>query len=306
MGRDLEDNEDHDELRAEQPPAVGPDGGVDPKVTNGEERPSARERWLKLALLAIAAGLAASIVSLISQRLDDDDPADETDTTRDSGDEEGGAAESAPASSGDGPRSGTVTIDIDAFTDRGGRAADVVTRFNGGDFATTIAFIDDPDTYSGTPETEELRSVGGTYYHRATADGDWQPADDPSVVSLDEGIALPSVVLGWTTNGIDELLTAAGITPDADGEAAAGTITVGQARSLDSLPAGIAVIVADEWDWADDQPITVRASFDAGTIVELDAEASDDGSDRPSGPVTVTASTAYTELDGGQPIDAPS
>lgn len=347
MGRDLDFSEDydahHDEGYDQQLDEEQYDDDVnddyDEEFWEDDLRPSARERWLKIALLAIAAGLAATIVSLISQRSDDDadvsterSQATDTPAAEDSADGDGASATTTPstaapavssdestadstatgvqpavpAAAGDGPRSGTVTIDIDARTDTGGRAVDIVNRFNGADYATTIAFIDDPDTYSGSAEIEELRYVDGAYYHRATVDGEWQPAADPSVVSLDEGIALPPSVIGSTTAGIDELIAAAGITPAADGQAATGTITVGQARSLATPPAAIAIIVGDEWDWGDDQTITVNVTFVDGRVSELGVEASDDDTNRPSGPVTVTALTSFTELDAGPPIEIPS
>ena len=354
MGRDLEYTEDHDAHYDENYgddqyydedqyyDDVGDDydedygDDYDEEFWEDDQRPSARERWLKLALLAIAAGLAATIVSLISQRSSDDaDVSTESSRTADStataesadGDRatsttsSTAATESAPVESadppgaqeqpaaavpGEGPQSGTVTIDVDSLTDTGGRAVDIVTRFNGADYATTIAFIDDPETYSGSPEIEELRFVDGAYYHRAAVDGGWEPAADTSAVSLDEGIALPPTVVGWTSAGIDELIAAAGITPAADGQAATGTITVGQTRSLNAVPAGIAIITGDEWDWSDEQPISVSVTFVGGQVSELDAEASDGDTNRPSGPVTVTALTSFTEVGTGGPIEIPS
>lgn len=274
-----------------------------PQKADEDERPSLRERWLKLALLTIAAGLAATIVSLLTQSDDETEndtepavstsPADEPST---------GAATSALTAS---PQSGTVTVDIEVLTDNGGQAAEVRNRFNGADYDATVSFLGDPESYSGSPIVQELRYVDGTYHYRSTESDGWEPAEDPSVLLLDEGVLLPASVVGWSTAGVAELVATAGLGGAADGEPTTATITVAQARALGELPAGLATVVGSNWGWSDDQPVAVTATFTEGQIVELDVVASDDEVERVGGPLTVAARTAYIDLDTPIVIEAP-
>ena len=305
-----------------------------------EDRSSTRERWLKIALLAIAAGLAATIISLVTQRSDDDvstesgqtDGATAADSTTDDASAEGSpdtaaadpqtnstttvtgapstgadgqATPPAPGGSATAAQSGTATIDIGVLNETGGQAAEVATQFNGADYDTVVTFLGDPDNYSGSPSVQGLRFAGGSFYYRPSASDDWQAASDASAVSLNEGVTLPASIIGWSTAGVDPLLAAAGIAPTADGQPATASLTVAQARALADLPPPVAIVAGDQWEWQDDQTITITATFTSGMLTELDALASDDDPDRITGALTVSALTSYSDLNTGAPITAP-
>ncbi|MGI9611834.1 MAG: hypothetical protein ACR2QO_02915 [Acidimicrobiales bacterium] len=289
-----------------------------------EDESTPRERWLKIALLAIAAGLAATIITLLTQSSDDDaDVSTETGESADVTEQDGtnsvttaagaatttAAGQAAPpapaAGSATAAESGTATIDIGVLTETGGQAVEVATQFDGADFDTTVTFLGDPENYSGSPSVQGLRFTGGSYYYRPSAAEDWQAASDSSSVSLNEGIVLPTTIVGWSTGGLDELFAAAGIAPTADGQPATGALTVAQARSLAVLPPPVAIVAGEEWEWRHDQPITITASFTSGLLTNLDVLASDDDPDRITGALTVSATTTYSNLNAGTPIPAP-
>jgi len=283
-----------------------------PPAEEADERPGARERWLKLALLTIAAGLAATIISLLTQDSTDDEDVSTEESTAETAQPTSTVDDATgdtpdPGAGGEPPVSGTVTIEIDALTDSGGEAATVVNRFNGADYESTVTFIGDPETYSGSPFVQELRFVDGAYNYRSSESGgeEWEPTDGTSAVLLDEGITLPESIVGWSTEGVAELIAAAGIAPGADGQPVTGTLTVADARSLAVPPASVTAVVDGGWDWRDDQPLTVTVTFEDGQVAELAALAADEDSGRIDGPVTVSSVAAYTDLNGDVVIEAP-
>ncbi|MDH3678893.1 MAG: hypothetical protein OEV40_02975 [Acidimicrobiia bacterium] len=245
-----------------------------------------REKWLRLALITVGAALIASIFSVWSQRSDDDPTAAAGETV--------------------GTSSGTVTVDIDVDADGSARSVQLVNRYRGADFDATLSTTGDASSYSSSTFTQNLIALDGSHYYRSSDTEEWEPTDGPSIVELDAGIALPPGIVGWSTTGLDALLTALDLPDGSDGAPVAATITVAEARALEALPVAVEVIVDPDWAWADDQPIDVTVTLAEGRIEQLTAQASDDGGTRPDGPLSISTVTAYRDLGGDVSIEAPS
>ena len=262
--------------------ADGKDAAADKKGTtkagkdDDEPKLPRRERVLRLALITVGAALVASIFSLYSQR-DDTDP-------------------SAAVSQTVEAESGTVTVAIEVSTDDADQGSEIVTLFDGDDYDTTLSIGGDSSAYSTSTSVQQLVTVDGQSYYRSGDDA-WVEAD-PSAVVLDEELALPLRTLGWSSEGLDVLVGELDLAADNTvvSDILQASITVAEARALDSLPLAVEVLTDAGWAWTDDQPIEVEVTLDGGKLVSLSARAADERPERVGGLLSVATSTSYAGL----------
>lgn len=245
-----------------------------------------RERILRMALVTIGAALVASIFSLYSQR-DDADPSS-------------AANQTAQASSG------SVTVEIEVSTDDADRSTQIVTRYQGDDYDTTLNVNGDTSAYSTATSVQQLITVNGESHYR-NGEGDFASADSSAVV-LDEEIALPTRTLGWSSSGLVTFVEALDLAIDNTvvNDLLKASITVAEVRALDEVPLAIEVLIDEQWAWSDDQSIDVEVQLDRGNLRELAARAADESPERVGGLLSISTSTIYIDLGTAFVISAPT
>lgn len=244
-----------------------------------------RERWLRLALITVAAALVGTAFSVYSQR-----------------------SRNAPLAAAErtaDAASGVVETEIEVVEDDRPSQARVVSRFAGGDFATEISTSGDGTPDEGDGPARELRSVADELYYRLDGE-DWVRSDDPSPLVLDEATALPPAIVGWTTGGVAELIEALDLPEDLSDGTGTATITVAEVRALVTVPAPLTLVVDRGWGLADDQPVEVTIGLADGHLREIAVEATDSDPDRAGGPLRISIVTTYDRLDSGQAIEVPT
>ncbi len=236
-----------------------------------------RERVLRLALITVGAALVASIFTVYSGAHD--------------GDPDAGAEATAEAGSG------TVTVDIDVSTDDSDQNTQIVTRYLGDDFDSTLRVGGDSSAYSTETAEQQLVVVDGQYRYRQ-GDDELVDVADGSVVVLDTELALPARSLGWSTDGLAAFVAALDLAADNTvvNDVLKASITMADARALGELPLALEVLTDEAWAWTDDQVIDVEVDLDGGMLRRMTASAADERPDRPGGLLSISTSTTYTDL----------
>lgn len=217
------------------------------------------------------------------------------------------AAVRAAAASTESAASGTIKVLVD-YSEEGERGSiQFVSRFFGDDSDVVITY--DDDSGIEVPETE-FRLVGDRFYTRGLFGGPTTDAEawfETDVVQRDEfvsGLGLEGAFSASGADGLVELLERATDIERRGDDTFTATITVGDARQLAEVPAGLSFLTDETSGLDDDQVVDVEAHIgNDGRLHALvvDVDERDSGTDS-----TARIEVTYSDLDGGEPITAPT
>ncbi len=255
-----------------------------------------KRRWLVPA--TAAAGIAVAVAAAVAvSTVRSTDPA---------------AALSAAAEQTAAARSGHV--EIVAAQIGGAEAVNVTisTDYYDTNFDTTVS---DGDPTSGTPD-EVSRSrfvvVDGVMYiapaaNASLGDPGWSSTEASAGQGLPLGVVSDPV---GATGGLVRLMRAADNVREVSADHYTATVTVGELRSLGTLPGGLEILTTDPPIGAPipvDEEVMLEAEVDgAGYLRTLVARVDDSLVGTETVPVDATVTTTYSALGRGAPIAAPT
>lgn len=265
-----------------------PDAAVDTAGANRPAPPS-RRRWL-LPAVAAAALVATAAVAVWPN-----------------GGQTAAAAVRAAAASTESATSGTVEVFV-AYSDAGeDGTVRFVSRFFGDDSETVVSSetgeIEIPDTWFRVVDGRTF--TRGLYEAEGSApDSPWLEVTDVDGVELVPELGLPGAVSANGTAGLVALLEHAEDVERSGDDTYTATITVGDARTLAEVPAGLSFLTDDDSELADDQVLGVEAHVgDDGRLDELVIDFVEQDSDTDS---SARIEVMYDDLDAGEPIEVPA
>ena len=224
-----------------------------------------------------------------------------------SGGESAEAAVRTAAESTEAATSGTIEVSVDFSDDVEVVETRLVSSFFGDDVDALIAVTAEVD---GSVMTEEsrMRVVGDRFYVQGLLfeadDSTWYEADVATRDELFAFVGVPGAITSSGADGLVELLVGAGeVTRSGDDTYAAG-ITVGDARRLSEVPAGLSFLTAADSGLPDDQ--TLDLVVHVGGDGRLDSLSIDLAEQDSETNAAATIEVRYRDLDAGDPIEAPA
>lgn len=274
-------------------PAVAPA----PASPGRSSRPAGARRWLVPVSAAAGLAIAISAALVLVPRGADNAAAALTEAAR----------ETSAATSG------RVTIEATQIGGSEAGTLGLTIAYNGDDAATTIHFEDpaNPDEAGGT----QTRLVDGKAYVAvedptapAGTDPVWYVSDQSAAQAIEDW-ALP-LDPRQASQGLVELVQAADdVERTGDGRYQA-TVTVGQLRQLEVLPAGLSFIAPDPElgdEVPDSEQVAIEILVDSqGKLSQVVARVDDTIAGTETVPVDVVVTTTYTDLDAVGPVEAPA
>ncbi len=268
-----------------------------PTAPRRSSRPSGARRWLVPVSAAAGLAVAISAALVLVPRGADNAAAALTEAAR----------ETSAATSG------RVTIEATQIGGSEAGTLDLGIVYNGDDAATTIRFLDpaNPEEGGGT----QTRLVDGRAYVAsedptapAGTEPVWYVSDLPAAQAVEEW-ALP-LDPRHASRGLVELIQAADDVERTGEGRYQATVTVGQLRQLDVLPAGLSFLVPDPElgdEVPDSEQVAIEILVDSqGKLSQVVARVDDTIAGTETVPVDVVVTTTYSDLDAVGPIEAPA